>query len=66
MLASLYKMLANPSGDNTEYTLFSNIAILSPIQIAKAPPLEPSPITIEIIGVFNLDISIKFLAIASP
>ena len=33
--------------------------------IAKAPPEAPSPITIEIIGTFNADISNKFLAIAS-
>ena len=63
---SLYNILAKPSGDNIEYTAFSSITILSPTAIANAPPLEPSPITIHIIGTFRLAISIIFLAIASP
>ena len=65
-MLSFQRILAYPSGDNIEYIEFSYINILSPTPIANAPPLEPSPITIEIIGVFRLDISIKFLAIASP
>ena len=66
LVESLYKILANPSGDKIEYTAFSNMAILSPTAIANAPPLEPSPITIQIIGTSSFEISNKFLAIASP
>ena len=59
-------MLAKPSGERIEYTAFSSITILSPTPIAKAPPLEPSPITTHMIGTFKFDISQMLLAIASP
>ena len=50
----------------TEYQVFSNIKILSPIPIPKAPPEAPSPIIIVIIGTFIESILKIFLAIASP
>ena len=45
---------------------FSNIKILLATEMAKAPPEEPSPITIAITGTFNFAISNIDFAIASP
>ena len=49
-----------------EYTAFSIIHTSSATASASAPPLPPSPIKMERIGVFKDDISKRFLAIASP
>ena len=59
-------MEAQPSGDITEYTLFSSIRTESATPIPNAPPLPPSPITTETIGTLRLNISDRFFAIASP
>ena len=64
--ASFQRILANPSGERTAYIPFSSIHTSSATARANAPPLPPSPINILMIGVFNLAISNKFLAIASP
>ena len=65
-LLSFHKMLANPSGDSTEYIAFSSIQTSSATASANAPPLPPSPITTDRIGTFMDDISNRFLAMASP
>src|SRR5699024_2276124 len=62
---SLNSILAAPSGDITEYVLFSNIYRRSQTPNPSAPPDPPSPMTIEIIGTFKPAISTRFLAIAS-
>lgn len=49
---SFQRILANPSGDKTEHIAFSNIQISSVTPRARAPPLPPSPITIDIVGTF--------------
>ena len=66
MVESLKRIEAQPSGEITEYTLFSSIKIESATPIPNAPPLPPSPITTDTIGTRNPNISAKFLAIASP
>ena len=65
-LLSFHKILANPSGDSTEYIAFSSIQTSSATASANAPPLPPSPITTDRIGTFMDDISNRFLAMASP
>ena len=62
----LHKIDEQDSGEITEYQVFSNMYTLSPTPIPNAPPEAPSPIIIEIIGVFKRAISKIFLAIASP
>src|SRR5690606_7171178 len=62
----LQRMDEQFSGEITENQAFSSIKNLSPTPIPKAPPDAPSPITIQITGTFNLDISRIFLAMASP
>ena len=54
------------SGEITEYQVFSNINILSPTPIPKAPPEAPSPIITTIIGTEMDIISKMFRAMASP
>ena len=49
-----------------EYIEFSNIHTSSATANASAPPLPPSPITIDRIGTLSADISYKLRAIASP
>ena len=63
---SCHKIDAQPSGLITENQVFSNINILSHNPIPKAPPLAPSPITIDNIGVSIDAISIRLFAIAYP
>ncbi|GIS00383.1 MAG: hypothetical protein CM15mP102_12030 [Flavobacteriales bacterium] len=46
----LHRIDEQDSGDITEYHVFSNIKILSPTPIPRAPPDAPSPITIQIIA----------------
>ena len=58
--------MANPSGDNTEYTLFSIIITLFVTANARAPPLPPSPVNIAIEGTFKVLIQEMQDAIASP
>src|SRR5258705_1827907 len=58
-------MAAQPSGEITEYTEFSNIKTRSARPTASAPPEPPSPMTAVMIGVGNEAISIRLLAIAS-
>ena len=62
---SFHNIDAHPSGEITEYILYSSINNLSETPIASAPPEPPSPIMTEIIGVDIFDISSKFFAIAS-
>ena len=50
----------------TEYTAFSSIQTSLATASANAPPLPPSPIRMDNIGVFNVIISIRFSAIACP
>ena len=59
-------MLAQPSGEITEYTAFSSIQTRSATARASAPPLPPSPINMEITGTQRVVISIKFSAMACP
>ena len=66
LLESFHSMLLYPSGDNIEYIAFSNIITLFATPIAKAPPDEPSPITIAITGTVSFAISNIDFAIASP
>ena len=63
---SFHNIEANPSGDSTEYTEFSIIHTSSVNASAKAPPLPPSPVIIESIGVFTVDNSYRLSAIALP
>ena len=51
---SLNNIEAHPSGEITENQVFCIHKILSANPIASAPPEAPSPITIEIIGTFNV------------
>jgi len=64
--ASFQRILANPLGEITEYIAFYSIASSSQTPIANAPPLSPSPRTIEIIGVLRVINSAILRAIASP
>ena len=64
--ASFHKMLANPSGLNTEYTAFSSIRIWLATPSPSAPPLEPSPVTMASTGTVRPLISIRLRAMASP
>ncbi len=63
--ASLHKIAAHPSGDITLKTLYLIMASLSATPIAKAPPLPPSPITIDMVMASIWESSRRFLAIAS-
>ena len=56
---------AHASGDATEYVPYSKIEIWSPTPRAKAPPDPPSPVITTRILVFRVDITARFLAIAS-
>ena len=64
--ASFQSMEAKPSGDSIEYVAFSSIHTSLPTAVASAPPLPPSPISMHSTGTFSADISIRFLAMASP
>ena len=66
LVESLKSIDAHPSGEITEYTLFSSIRTESATPIPNAPPLPPSPIITETIGTFRPNISARFLAMASP
>ena len=57
-------MLAQPSGEMTEYTAFSKIHTLSDKASAKAPPLPPSPMSTEMMGVFRPAMVVRFSAMA--
>ena len=46
-----HRMLAQPSGEMTEYTAFSSASTTSPTAIASAPPEPPSPVITVTIGV---------------
>ena len=63
---SFHRMLAQPSGEMTEYTAFSRIHTWSATARARAPPLPPSPTRMETMGVFRPDISSRFSAMACP
>ena len=63
---SFHNILAYPSGDKIEYIAFSSIITLSATPIARAPPLEPSPITYEIVGILSDDIVSILFAITCP
>ena len=63
--ASRNRIDAQPSGEMTEYTACSSMLTRSPIAIASAPPLPPSPVTVTMIGVRRLAISRRLYAIAS-
>ena len=64
-LLSFHKIPAAPSGEITEYVLFSNMSTRLAIPRPKAPPLPPSPMTMEITGTDNDAISIRLRAIDS-
>ena len=65
-LLSFHRIDAKPSGERTEYTAFSIIQTSFATAMASAPPLPPSPITMESTGTIRSDISKRFLAMASP
>lgn len=50
----------------TEYTAFSKIHTLSDKASAKAPPLPPSPMSTEMMGVFRPAMVVRFSAMAWP
>ena len=59
-------MDAKPSGESMEYTEFSYNITEFPTPKANAPPLPPSPVTIEITGTFKSNIFIIDWEMASP
>ena len=64
--ASFHKMLAQPSGEITEYTAFSSIHTRSATDRARAPPLPPSPMRVVMMGVFRAIIPMRLAAMAWP
>lgn len=65
-LASFHRMLANPSGDSTEYTAFSSMRTRLPTASASAPPLPPSPVMTDTTGTVSELMSSMERAMASP
>ena len=65
-LASFHRMDAQPSGEMTEYTAFSKIHTWSATPRARAPPLPPSPMSTDTMGVRRPAIFTRFSAMAWP
>ena len=65
-LESFHSIDAKPSGESIEYMEFSIIHTSLATPSASAPPLPPSPVTIDNTGTVRLLISYRFFAIASP
>ena len=66
LFPSFQRMDANPSGDRMEYMEFSSIHTWLATARARAPPLPPSPMTMDKTGTFREDISKRLRAMASP
>ena len=53
MPRSFHRMAAQPSGEITQYHEFSSMRMQSPTPTPSAPPLAPSPMTMQMTGVFE-------------
>ena len=64
--ASFHRMVAKPSGDRTEYTACSSMSTRLATARARAPPLPPSPVMMEMTGTVRELIRARHWAMASP